>query len=285
LNTRLNTVALGRATVGSIRFESGVRIRTGEAENFHVDIPLSGRAVSRVGGADQVITNPGSAQVFMPGERADLEWSADIQQLCVMVEKSALERQLATLLGVELPRPLSFTTTMDLRTPGGETWMRVLRLVDHELRRDDGLLRHGIMRRTLERLLIESLLIGHQHNYSLQLERAPATSGAGVIRTAMELLDAHPERPWTAGALAAEVGVSVRALHAGFRSTTDLGPMTYLRHVRLARVHEDLVHADPATTTVSSLARNWGFAHLGRFSAAYAQRYGQPPSATLRSAG
>ena len=87
------------------------------------------------------------------------------------------------------------------------------------------------------------------------------------------------------GGLAAEVGVSVRALHAGFRSKTDLGPMSYLRRVRLARAHADLLRADPATTTVSTVARRWGFAHLGRFSATYAQRYEQLPSSTLRSAG
>jgi AraC-like DNA-binding protein len=285
LNTRVNTIALGRATVGAIRFESDVRILTEEAANFHVDIPLSGKAVSRIGTAEEIVTKPGSAQVFMPGERADLRWSANTQQLCVMVQKTALERHLSTLLGAELSGPIAFRTTMDLRSPGGGTWMHALRLVDHELRRDDGLLGHALMRRTLERLLIESLLIGQEHNYTGRLQRVPADYGTGAIRTAIELLETHPERPWTAGVLAAEVGLSVRALHAGFHSKTELGPMTYLRHTRLARVHEELLEAEPATTTVSSVARRWGFAHLGRFSAAYAKRYGQSPSSTMRSTG
>lgn len=285
LNSRLNTLALGRATVGAIRFESEVRIRTAEADNFHIDIPLSGVAVSRTGRAQQIVTKPGSAQVFMPGERADLQWSANTQQLCVMVERSALEHHLATLLNADLSRPLIFQAAMDLHSPGGAAWMHVLKLVDHELRRDEGLLGHAMTRRTIERLLLESLLTGHPHNYSSQLQRGQAEHGSGSIRSAIDLLETHPDRPWTAGELAAEVGLTVRALHAGFRSTTDLGPMTYLRHVRLARVHEDLLAADPAATTVSTVARGWGFAHLGRFSAAYAQRYGQPPSSTLRNAG
>ena len=161
--------------------------------------------------------------------------------------------------------------------------MHALKLVDHELRRDDGLLAHATMRRTIERLLIESLLMGHEHNYSPQLQRGATGSGTGVIDTAIELLETHPERSWTAGELAAEVDVSVRALHGGFRARTELGPMTYLRRVRLARVHEDLLQAEPATTTVTAVARRWGFTHLGRFSGAYAQRYGQPPSSTLRT--
>ncbi len=285
LDTRLNTIALGHATIGAIRFGSEVRILTDEADDFHIDIPLSGRSVSRAGSTREVVTEPGSAQVFMPGERADLRWSATTRQLCVMVEKAALERHLSTLLGADLARPLTFRPTMDLRNPGGETWMHALRLVEHELRRDDGLLGHHIMRRTLERLLIESLLLGHQHTYSQQLRRLPATYGPKAIRTAVELLETHPERPWTVGALAAEVGLSVSALHAGFRNTTGFGPMTYLRRIRLARAHEELLQANQATTTVTHIARRWGFTHLGRFSATYAQRYGLPPSVTLRAGG
>ena len=118
-NTRLNTIDLGKATVGAVRFENEVRILTREADDFHVDIPLAGHSVSRIGSAEEISTKPGTAQVFMPGERADLQWSANTQQLCVMVDKSAMEHHLATLLGAELSRPLTFRTTMDLRSPGG----------------------------------------------------------------------------------------------------------------------------------------------------------------------
>lgn len=284
LNARFDTVDLGGATVGALRFGKEVRIVTAEADNFHVNVPLAGQAVSRAGTAHQVVTRPGSAQVFMPGEQADLRWSNSTQQLCVMVQKSALERHLATLLNADLPRPLTFTPTMDLRSPGGRTWTHVLRLVDHELRRGDGLLEHGLMRGTLERLLAESLLSGHKHNYTEQLQRLPAQYGSGAIRTAMDLLQTHPERPWSASELATEVGLSVRALHAGFRATALLGPMSYLRRIRLTRAHEDLLHADPATTTVGSVARRWGFGHLGRFASSYAERYGVLPSTTLRGA-
>ena len=106
----------------------------------------TGRLTS-LAAAHQVVTKPGSAQVFTPGERADLHWSTNTQQLCVMVEKFALDRHLLTLLGADLSRPLMFKTTMDLRGPGGGTWMHVLRLVERELRRDDGLLGHPTMRR------------------------------------------------------------------------------------------------------------------------------------------
>ena len=59
--------------------------------------------------------------------------------------------------------------------------------------------------------------------------------------------------------------------------------MTYLRQVRLGRAHLDLRIADPARGSVADIAGRWGFTHLGRFAATYRERYGCPPSQTLRS--
>ncbi|WP_363094775.1 helix-turn-helix domain-containing protein, partial [Pseudonocardia sp. 73-21] len=41
--------------------------------------------------------------------------------------------------------------------------------------------------------------------------------------------------------------------------------------------------ADPARRSVADIASHWGFTHLGRFAAAYRERYGCVPSETLRS--
>ena len=58
----------------------------------------------------------------------------------------------------------------------------------------------------------------------------------------------------------------------------------YIRRVRLDRIRTELLRADPAVTNVADVARHWGFAHPGRFSATYAARYGEYPSDTLRNA-
>jgi AraC-like DNA-binding protein len=60
-------------------------------------------------------------------------------------------------------------------------------------------------------------------------------------------------------------------------------PMAYLRQVRMARAHEELLGADPGRTTASAVARKWGFGQYGRFAADYARRFGRKPSDTLRT--
>ena len=46
--------------------------------------------------------------------------------------------------------------------------------------------------------------------------------------------------------------------------------------------HSDLSAACPDTTTVSSVAARWGFAHHGRFATAYRRKFGRLPAQTLR---
>jgi transcriptional regulator GlxA family with amidase domain len=45
-----------------------------------------------------------------------------------------------------------------------------------------------------------------------------------------------------------------------------------------------LESAAPHTTTVARVAGRWGFLYLSRFAAAYRQKFGENPSATLRGA-
>lgn len=49
-----------------------------------------------------------------------------------------------------------------------------------------------------------------------------------------------------------------------------------------AQAHQMLLRPDPLTVTVASVACQWGFTNLGRFAAAYAARYRETPTETLR---
>lgn len=76
--------------------------------------------------------------------------------------------------------------------------------------------------------------------------------------------------------------VSERTLENVFKEVLGLTPMTYLARLRLHRVREALLAANPGSSTVSTEALNWGFWHFGEFSRAYKQCFGELPSDTLR---
>jgi transcriptional regulator GlxA family with amidase domain len=81
--------------------------------------------------------------------------------------------------------------------------------------------------------------------------------------------------------VAAAVDVSTRALFAGFKTYLNTTPMRYLKDLRLDMVRETLASVDPRHASVTTIAMNYGFLHLGHFCAAYKQRFGELPRETL----
>ncbi len=280
---QLNVVTVGRLTAGFLRFEEPVRIRTVEPENYHIDVPLSGRALVRSGRRDPVYSTPDTAGVFMPGLPADLDWADHCAQVCLMLPRETLQREVEHLVGHPVLRRLDFGPALDLMSLPGRALLRTLRLIDRESRIRGGLLDHPLTSQHLEQALLDNVLLSVPHNFSDELVEPVAQSGRRSLARAMDLLQSDPHRAWTVTTLAAQVSVSVRSIQQSFRSSIGVSPMTYLREVRLERAHAELAAAEPGTLMVSEVATRWGFTHLGRFALEYRARYLESPSQTLRS--
>jgi AraC-like DNA-binding protein len=111
----------------------------------------------------------------------------------------------------------------------------------------------------------------------------PASTSSERLRVALAYVQEHAHETVTLASIAEAAGMSPRGLQQSFNRSVGVPPLAHLRNVRLDAVHRVLRTADPSTASVAEVAREWGFAHLGRFSGAYRERFGELPSATLRS--
>ncbi|MFI8339191.1 AraC family transcriptional regulator [Streptomyces sp. NPDC085639] len=103
-----------------------------------------------------------------------------------------------------------------------------------------------------------------------------------TLRRAVAFIEANAHRDITLAEIAASVPVTPRAVQYAFTRHAGTTPLGHLRRVRLARAHDELRAAEHSgATTVAAVAGRWGFAHQGRFAAAYRQAYGVAPSVTL----
>jgi AraC-like DNA-binding protein len=102
------------------------------------------------------------------------------------------------------------------------------------------------------------------------------------LRQAVEYLHDHVHLPITSADLAREANLSIRGLQQAFQREFGLTPNGFIRAVRLDRIRAELVAGPPGALSVAEVARRWGFGHAGRFSAAYATRFGEYPSDTAR---
>jgi AraC-like DNA-binding protein len=282
LAMRLTTARLGTTTAGQLGYGRRIRLVTEEARHLHVNTPLAGTTVSRVGRSAPLATTIGSAAVFPAGAPANIEWSSDAVQLCVMVPSSTLETELEELLGHAVKTPLQLPFHLRLTTPEGRVWRSMVNLIGRELASEGRLLTHPHAGRQLERTLLDALLLGHAHRYIDEIERPAQAAVPAAIARAVDLLHERPAEPWSSIVLARAVHVSLRSLQAGFHKHVGKPPMTYLRDLRLRGIHAELVRAAPGATTVESVAYGWGMLHMGRFAAAYRRKFAEAPSQTLK---
>ena len=102
-----------------------------------------------------------------------------------------------------------------------------------------------------------------------------------LLRRALAFIDENAHGVLSLADVATAVNVTPRALQAMFQRHRDCTPMEYVRQVRLHHAHLDLEAGQPETTSVTDVARRWGFGNAGRFSSVYRSAYGRSPQLTL----
>lgn len=125
--------------------------------------------------------------------------------------------------------------------------------------------------------LILDALDSHQNCPALR----PSTRHP-YIKQAEAMLLENLDCPLAIPDLCAELHVSERTLRYGFQECFGMAPVTYLKIQRLNGVRRQLKASAGKETTVSNVALQWGFWHMGQFAKDYKNMFGESPSKTLR---
>src|SRR5690606_32497107 len=278
----LRGVRTEHLTVGVMRFGQPTLVDPGRTgAGYHVNVTLAGRIANATDGEDTVAA-AGEATVFAPHRTHRLDHCPEgAAQLGIRIDRDLVDRELEALLGRPVRVPLEFALAFDLTTPAGRAWRAALDLLLAELDEPDGPIGRAAVRSFHERQLATGLLLAQRHNHTDALRGGGAPATPRAVRRVVDLVQGDPQRPYTLGDLARAAGVSARRLQEAFREHVGATPMEYLRSVRLDRVREELRRGDVAVT---ECAHRFGFTHLGRFAAAYRERFGELPSQTARNA-
>lgn len=246
-----------------------------------VNFVFGGKMLIEDAGATMV-ADDNHAAAFCFNDDVDMRWTTGLRQLMLTIEKPLIERHLQHLVGEPLRDPLRFGSDIDL-TDGGQGILAAVQTLHRALDRCGKTGPPPVLAAEIEHGILTALLLGQRHNYTDAIFSVRALPAPRVVRRVVELIDAAPETALTVADLVEYAGVSERSLHAAFRRQLGTSPMAYVRRRRLERAHEELLRLDPTSgATVTSVALRYGFAHTGRFAAAYRARFGEPPSATLR---
>ncbi|HCE6868964.1 TPA: AraC family transcriptional regulator [Pseudomonas aeruginosa] len=103
--------------------------------------------------------------------------------------------------------------------------------------------------------------------------------GPAYLKRALAFIDEHASQPLKLGDIANAACCSIRTLQRVFQNWHDISVMQHVREVRLQRVREALLE-EGGQASITEIAIQWGFSHLGQFAADYRKKYGELPSET-----
>jgi AraC-like DNA-binding protein len=275
-----------RDLLGSVSID---RLNLGYAMSYDVD-PLgkvclcaveSGTIAQQVAGQEEHTFGPGDTVLFAPPDKPSTGEIRRSRYDIVMLDPALLTRVAAQEPGFSA-EPIRLEGHRPVSAEAARHLARTIAYV-RDVVRDPLLAGSPLMVSTSEQLLAASVLTAFPN----QTHAPEALDAHGVqteaVRRAAAFIDDHADTTITLADIAAAARVSTRALQYGFRQHFDSTPMAYLRRVRLAAAHQDLLAARTEDTTVTVIAARWGFHHPGRFAAAYQDAYGHSPSRTLRT--
>ena len=243
---------------------------------FWVHFPLRGQSELATE-ADSFECSPARSGV-LPGGFVTRS-AADSERITFTVTRATVVRQLEALLGDPAVRKLEFVPALELESAYGR---RLRRRVDLALADLDEAGPEGvspIMLTMYEQLIVTELLLGQPSNYTAALHRLENRIAPRDVKRAIDFIEAHVELPLTLADIAWASGVPGRTLLEHFKLHCGVSPMRYLRNTRLARVRDELTRTDPSRS-VTEIATEWGFSHLGRFAVEYRAHFGESPSET-----
>lgn len=280
-----NRVEGHETSLNFIRYGADVQIDPGELGSFYlVQLPMKGCA-SIDNSAGEIASTQQIGSVLNPHVRTSMRWREGCAQRLLQIDSVALNRVAARLAGRVLDAPVTFETAVDHNRAGVREWVKRLQTC-FELASKGAI--YGAARHHSQALVEEQLITGflmcQPSNMSDRFTADPNPAANIHVRRAVRYLQEHFAEPLTVGDVAAQVGVSSRALQMAFRADLDQSPLQYLREIRLNEARH-LLRTASATEAIADICDRVGFGHSGRFSVAYKARFGESPHETRDRTG
>jgi AraC-like DNA-binding protein len=272
-------------SVSFLRYGSQVQVIAPALPDFYLfQLTLTGHVRICASRFDLVL-GAGSIFVMNPGIPYRKDWSRDARQLMLKIPRRRLQMRLREELDEQTLRPVTFETRPCAADGSRDALLRLLEYLCRDLADSNGLVAAAPVRRDMENALLSALLSALPHDQREVCGSAPSPAAPHYVRCAESYMRERTSRPVPLCELARAAGVSPRSLQAGFRRFRDTTPAQFSRDIRLDLARQALCTPECGERSVTDVALEFGFSHLGRFAKCYLDRFGEAPSETLRRSG
>jgi AraC-like DNA-binding protein len=215
--------------------------------------------------------------LFRPGIARS--WSTHHHVVVVNLDVAALAQHLGADVDAVDPR-LRMPSSGPLTDAAGGYWCHVARHATSVFS-TAALSSYALIHKATTDLVLASAADA----FGMTVEHVASPAGdvalPSALRRAVRFIEDNAAAPIGIVEIAEASRMSVRGVQLAFRRALDTTPTEYLRRARLSHARDHLVTSTPLETTVTEVARAWGFTNLSRFSTAYRQAYDESPRQTL----
>ena len=281
LDTRYHRVSFGHISFNYLSYGADVSVVPGEFGRFYmIELPLSGSACINYG-KTSVRSEASIGAVVSSSQPVSSEWSGDAKRLMVQIDRNFMERYATSILGHPLKNPLDFALELDLSSDIGSGLRSYVEYITQQLNDYNYFDKYHLVRRQVVRSILAMLLNGQANNYSEEMKAIEMPGAPKHIQRAYDYIMAHYGEDVDIDDLIRVSGISARALFAGFKRYKGISPMVALKTRRLQAVRDALKLMGPGET-ITCIAYEWGFSHMGNFAKDYQKMFGELPSETVQ---
>lgn len=252
-----------------------------ETDFIRLQIAHKGRSTTSAAGKTADV-NERQFAITPSGVPSHIVCAAGYERLTLRLDQQALLQKLSALLGIKPRGALTFDPAIDAAQPYAQGLYQLIQFLSRQLNETASALPAAACHE-LEQAVQIAFLYASRHSFSHLLDKQESMPASSLVRRLEEFIEANWGDAITIERLAAEAGVSSRAIFRAFERNRGYSPMAFAKTVRLKRARRILMSGDPGVTVLTT-ASNCNFASPGHFARDYREAFGELPSETLSRA-
>lgn len=242
-------------------------------DKYHIQIMLGGSCLQRISGTHRVLS-VGDLVVINPNDPVDLTYSHDCEKFILKVPVKLVEAVCDDQHWCRPSTGLRFDEKV-YQLNDLQGMVQLLSLVCGEIENESII-------RAVQEHYVQIIIIKILTSLLTNLEYTAVGVQNQLLRKVLHHIEDNLKQDITPEGLAKYANVSLRSLYVLFDQYLGEPPRRYFVRRRLEQVRAALLGAEGRRKNVTEIAMDYGFTHLGRFSAEYKAHFAELPSETLK---
>ena len=283
--SQMDHLRIGDLSLNRLSWGAAVHVDPDQLQTYYlISMPIQGQAQFCMDGVRTQVS-PRCMGVVNASQRFHFDATEGFTQIALRIERQAVDAGWQALSGQAPETPIDFDCGIDTSSSTWQALAPVMRTLGLAANNQKVGTNAHFLHAKLEELVVMTLLLNQNHSHGAQLWHPAKTIKPGHVKRAELYMQERLGQALTVSEVARASHVSVRSLQAAFQQAHGCGPMAWLRKQRLLAVRQALGTASNQHCTVADTALRFGFTHLGEFSKAYVQSFGETARTTLARCG